>query len=338
MIERIDKLCALYGASGREDAVRDYILSQIPPEAKTTVDALGNVIVFRKGKKHANHRVMLCAHMDEVGLMVTAVTNDGFLKFDTVGGISLPALCGKAVRVGEKLIPGVIGIKPVHLLHGDEDKNYPKKESMYIDIGAKNKEDALSAVQIGDYAYFDSDVVSFGDGCLKGRALDDRCGCAILLELLQTEPAYDLYFAFTVQEETGIGGAGPAAFRIDPEYAIVLETTTASDIDGVEGDRKVCCLGKGAVVSQMDRRTVYMPKMYKKAFALAKEHNIPAQPKTVVAGGNDAGVIFKTRAGIAVQAISLPCRYLHSPSCVIKESDYYASRDLAALLAADLAK
>ena len=338
MIERIEQLCALYGASGRETDVRDYILSQIPFEAETTVDALGNVIVFRRGKNRANHRVMLCAHMDEVGLMVTGVTDDGFLKFDTVGGVSLPALYGKAVRVGEKRIAGVIGVKPVHLLHGDEEKNYPKKDALYIDVGARDKADALSVVQIGDYAYFDSDVVPFGDGCLKGRALDDRCGCAIMLEMLQTEPEYDLFFAFTVQEETGVGGAGPAAYRIDPEYAIVLETTTASDVDGVEGEQKVCCLGKGAVISQMDRRTVYLPKMYEKAFALAKENDIPAQPKTVVAGGNDAGVIFKTRGGVAVQAISLPCRYLHSPSCVIRESDYFASRDLAILLAAELAK
>ena len=338
MIERIRELCSLFGASGREDAVRDYILSQIPSGVETTVDALGNVIIFRKGRRRANHRVMLCAHMDEVGLMITHITDDGFLKFDTVGGISIPALCGKAVRVGDKLLPGVIGVKPVHLLHCDEEKQYPKGESMYIDVGAADKEEAAAVVSVGDYAYFDSDVVSFGDGYLKGRALDDRCGCAIMLEMLHSDLEYDLYFAFTVQEETGIGGAGPAAFRIDPEYAIVLETTTASDIDGVEGERKVCCLGKGAVISQMDRRTVYLPKMYEKAFSVAREHGIPAQPKTVVAGGNDAGVIYKTRAGVAVQAISLPCRYLHSPSCVITEKDYYASRDLAALLAAELAQ
>lgn len=338
MIDRIQALCSLYGASGHEDAVRDYILSELPADTEATVDALGNLIVFKKGRNSANHRVMLCAHMDEVGLMITHITDAGFLKFDTVGGISLPALCGKAVRVGKALIPGVIGVKPVHLLQGDEEKTYPKKESLYIDIGAENKANAEAAVSVGDYAYFDSDVVPFGDGFLKGRALDDRCGCAIMLEMLHSDLAYDLWFVFTVQEETGLGGAGPAAYRIDPEYALVLETTTASDIDGVEGERKVCRLGQGAVVSQMDRRTVYLPKMYEKAFALAKAHGIPAQPKTVVAGGNDAGVIFKTRAGVAVQALSLPCRYLHSPSCVIMEKDYHATRDLAVCLAAELAK
>lgn len=338
MIERLEKLCSLYGTSGREDAVRDYILSELPADAETTVDALGNVIVFKKGRNRANRRVMLCAHMDEVGLLITHITDDGFLKFDTVGGVSMPALFGKAVRVGEKLVPGVIGVKPVHLLDGDEEKKYPKKESLYMDIGAENKAEAEAVVSVGDCAYFDSEVVPFGDGYLKGRALDDRAGCAILLEMLHTQLEYDLWFAFTVQEEIGLGGAGPAAYRIDPEYALVLETTTASDIDGVEGERKVCRLGQGVVVSQMDRRTVYLPKMYEKAFALAKERNIPAQPKTVVAGGNDAGVIFKTRGGVAVQALSLPCRYLHSPSCVIMEKDYYATRDLAACLAADLAQ
>ena len=338
MIERIQALCSLYGAAGREDAVREYIMTQIPADAQTTVDALGNLIVFKKGRQRANHRVMLCAHMDEVGLMVTHITDDGFLKFDTVGGISLPALCGKAVRIGEKLAPGVIGVKPVHLLHGDEEKTYPKKDTLYIDIGAENKAQAEAVVSIGEYAYFDSDVVTFGDGFVKGRALDDRAGCAILLELLNSELEFDLWFAFTVQEEIGLGGAGPAAYRIDPEYALVIETTTASDIDGVENERKVCLLGQGAVVSQMDRHTVYLPKMYEKAFALAKEKGIPAQPKTVVAGGNDAGVIFKSRAGVAVQALSIPCRYLHSPSCVIMEKDYHATRDLAACLAAELAK
>ena len=338
MIKRIEKLCSLYGVSGREDAVRDYILSELPADAEATVDALGNLIVFKKGRQRANHRVMLCAHMDEVGMLITHITDDGFLKFDTVGGISMPALFGKAVRVGGKLVPGVIGVKPVHLLEGDEDKKYPKKESLYFDIGAQSKAEAEAVVSIGDFACFDSDVVSFGDGYLKGRALDDRCGCAIMLEMLHTELEYDLWFVFTVQEETGEGGAGPAAYRIDPEFALVLETTTASDIDGVEGERKVCRLGQGAVISQMDRHTVYLPKMYEKAFALAEERGIPAQPKTVVAGGNDAGVIFKTRAGVAVQALSLPCRYLHSPSCVIMEKDYYATRDLAACLAAELAK
>ncbi len=338
MIERIQKLCSLYGGSGREDAVRDYILSELPADAEPTVDALGNLIVFKKGKKRASHRVMVCAHMDEVALMITNVNDDGTLKFDTVGGIAVPALFGKALRVGEKLVPGAIGVKPVHLLRGDDEKKYPKKNALYIDVGASCRSEAEAIVSVGDYAYFDSDVVAFGDGFLKGRALDDRCGCAIMLEMLHTDLEYDLWFAFTVQEETGLGGAGPAAYRIDPEYALVLETTTASDIDGVEGEKKVCRLGRGVVISQMDRRTVYLPKMYNKAFALAAERAIPAQPKTVVAGGNDAGVIFNTRSGVAVQALSLPCRYLHSPCCVIQEKDYDATRDLAVCLAAELAQ
>lgn len=338
MMERLTALCSLYGTSGREDAVRDYIISELPENVEYSVDAIGNLIVFKKGKKRAAHRVMLCAHMDEVGMMITHITEEGLLKFGNVGGISVSALCGKAVRVGKQLVSGVLGMKPVHLLHGDEEKQYPKQEEMVIDIGAESRAQAEEYVSLGDCAYFDSAVVPFGDSCLKGRALDDRAGCAILLELLHGETEYDLWFAFTVQEETGTGGAGAAAYRIDPEYAIVLEATTASDVDGVSGEKKVCLLGKGAVVSQMDKRTVYLPKMYEKTFAIAAEKGIPAQPKTVVAGGNDAGHIFKTRGGVAVQAISLPCRYLHSPSCVICERDYIASRDLAAALAEELAK
>ena len=338
MIPYLEELCGLYGVSGREDAVRDYILAHLPADVQTSVDALGNVIVRKRGRAPAAHRVMLCAHMDEVGLMITHITDDGFLKFDTIGGVSPSALCGKAVRVGASLLPGVIGVKPIHLSKGDEEKEYPKTENMYIDVGAADKAQAQRFVSVGDPAYFDSAFTSFGDGYLKARAIDDRAGCAILLEMLHSDLPYDLVFAFTVQEEVGLGGAGPAAYRIDPEYAIILETTTASDVDGVSGEKQVCKLGCGAVVSQMDRRTVYLPKMFEKAFALAEAHGIPAQPKTVVAGGNDAGVIFKTRGGVAVQAISLPCRYLHSPSCVISEKDYYASRDLAALFAAELAQ
>lgn len=338
MNERLRKLCSLYGTSGREADVRDYILSELPEGVEASVDNIGNLIVFKKGKNRANHRVMLCAHMDEVGMMITHITDDGLLKFGNVGGISVSALCGKAVRVGKQLVPGVIGVKPIHLSHGDEEKQYPKQDALTIDIGAETRTEAEQVVSLGDCAYFDSDTVSFGDGFLKGRALDDRAGCAILLDILHSETEYDLWFAFTVQEEVGTGGAGAAAYTIDPAYAIVLETTTAADVDGVSGEKKVCIVGNGVVVSQMDRRTVYLPEMFEKAFAVAKEYGIPAQPKTVIAGGNDAGHIFKVRGGIPVQALSLPCRYLHSPSCVICERDYTATLDLAAALAQELSK
>lgn len=337
MTSYLRELCALYGTSGREDAVREYILNHLPEDVQVTVDALGNVIVHKPGLSPAVKKVMLCAHMDEVGMMITHISDDGFLRFSPVGGISAAALCAKPVRVGRTLLPGVIGIKPIHLTKGDDAKKYPKVEDMYIDIGAKDAQQARKYVRVGDCAYFDSEYLTFGDGFVKARALDDRAGCAIMLEMIHSVPKYDLWFAFTVQEETGLGGAGPAAYRMDPDYAIVLETTTAGDVDGVTDERRVCLVGKGAVISQMDRRTVYLPKMYEKAFFIAEKNGIPAQPKTVVAGGNDAGVIFKTRAGIPVQALSLPCRYLHSPGCVICEKDYEAVRDLAVLLAEDLA-
>ena len=197
-IPYLKELCSLYGASGQEDVVRAYILAHLPPDMRFMVDPLGNLIVHKPGRQSAKHRVMLCAHMDEVGMMITHITDEGFLRFDTVGGISVPALCGKAVRVGQSLLPGVIGVKPVHLLTDAQEKEYPKKESLYIDIGAADKAQAQAVVNIGDYAYFDSDFVTFGDGCIKARAIDDRAGCAILLELLQRDLPCDVEIAFTV--------------------------------------------------------------------------------------------------------------------------------------------
>ncbi len=329
MINTLKELCSLYGASGREEEIREYIISKLPKEAETTVDKRGNLLVFKKGKERPDKKVMLSAHMDEVGMIVTYITEKGFLKFSNVGGINVSALVGKRVVVGEKKISGIIGVKPTHLLSDDEEKNYPSKDSLYIDIGATSKKEAERYVLPGDYAYFDSDFVKFGDGFIKGRAIDDRAGCAIMLSMLEKELPFDTWFAFTVQEETGTSGAVNAAYSINPDIAIVLEATTAADIDGVSGEKKVCTLGGGAVVSMMDNGTVYPRELYKKAFDEAEKNGIKAQTKTVIAGGNDARVITSAAGGVKVLAISVPCRYLHSPSCVINEEDFLSCRRLA---------
>lgn len=335
MTDTLKELCSLYGVSGREDSVREYIVSQLSPDCEYSVDNPGNLLVFKKGRKRPKNTVMLAAHMDEVGFIVTYVTDDGLLKFDNVGGIDVSVMTGRSVRVGERLIPGVIGVKPVHLLKEEEKKEFPERDSLYIDIGAKSRAEAEEFVLPGDCAYFDSDFVTFGDGLIKARALDDRAGCALMLRMLADELEYDTWFAFTTQEETGTGGAQAAAYTIDPAYAIVLETTTAADIAGVEGEKRVCELGGGPVISFMDKRTVYSRELYGAAFEHAKANGIKAQAKTQVAGGNDAGVIFKSRGGVSVLTVSLPCRYLHSPSCVIKESDMQETYRLVKLLAED---
>ncbi|MBQ2847719.1 MAG: M42 family peptidase [Clostridia bacterium] len=338
MLEMIKELCALSGISGRENAVRDYIIDKIKDYAEYSIDPLGNLIVFKKGRKPAKNKVMLDAHMDEVGMIITAITSEGYLRFAKVGGIDSRVMLGRAVKVGEKGISGVIGIKPVHLVEKGQEADIPKPDDLYIDIGAKSKEEAAEYVRLGDAAWFAGDFVEFGDGFVKAKALDDRAGCAILIELIRSELEYDAWFSFSVQEEIGTRGAMASSFTIAPDYAIVVETTTAADISAVKDEKRVCICGNGGAVSFMDRSTIYSRELFDKTFEVAKEKNILCQPKTLVAGGNDAGAIHKSRGGVKVLTISVPCRYLHSPGCVIKYSDAVESLKLVGAMAEEFAK
>ncbi len=338
MLELIKELCALPGVSGRENAVRDFIIGQIKDYAEYSVDPLGNLIVFKKGKKPANHKVMLDAHTDEVGFIISGITPDGFLRFETVGGINTGVFVGRRVKVGEKGINGVFGIKPVHLVDKENEKKLPSDGELYIDIGAKDKEEAQKYVRLGDSAWFSSDFEEFGNGFIKSKALDDRAGCAILIKMIQSELEYDAWFSFSVQEEIGLRGAAASAFGIEPEYAVVVETTTAADISGVKGEKRVCICGNGGTVSFMDRSTIYPKELFDKALEIAEKNNIPCQVKTMASGGNNAGAIHKSRCGVKTLTVSVPCRYLHSPACVMKYNDVESSYELVKALAAELAK
>ncbi len=337
MLELIKELCALSGISGREDSVRDFIIEKIKDHAEYSVDALGNLLVFKKGKKPAKNKVMLDAHMDEVGMIVTGITSEGFLKFEKVGGINSKVIIGRSVKVGENAVNGVIGIKPVHLVDKDKEDVIPSADELYIDIGAASKEEAEKVVSFGDAVWFNSDFVEFGNGFIKAKAIDDRAGCAILVEMIRSELEYDTWFSFSVQEEIGTRGAQTAAFNIAPDYAIVVETTTAADISGVKDENRVCICGKGGAVSFMDRSTIYNRALFDRAFEIAAEKGIACQPKTLVAGGNDAGAIHKSRGGVKVLTVSVPCRYLHSPVCVIKYSDAEESLKLIKAVAEEFA-
>ncbi len=338
MLEIIKELTALNGISGRENTVRDYIIDKIKNSAEYSIDPLGNLIVFKKGKKPAKNKVMLDAHTDEVGLIITAITSEGYLRFAKVGGIDTRVMIGRKVTVGDGRIKGVIGIKPVHLVEKSEEANIPKADDLYIDIGAQNREEAEKYVSLGEYACFDSEFVEFGDGFIKAKALDDRVGCAILIEMINSDLESDMWFSFSVQEEIGTRGAQTATFTIDPDYAIAVETTTAADISGVKDEKRVCICGEGGAVSFMDRSTVYNMDLFNKAFEIAKEKGIKCQPKTLVAGGNDAGAIHKSRGGVKVLTVSVPCRYLHSPSCVIKYKDAEESLKLIRAMAEEFAQ
>ncbi len=329
MFDMIKELSLLNSVSGNEDAVREYIISKIDGKCEYSVDALGNIIALKKGTSPTKNKVMISAHMDEVGMIVTSVTADGMLLFDTVGGVDARAIIGRNVVVGDKKIPGVIGAKALHL-QGDDEKNQAvKTENLYIDIGADTKERALEVVKLGDFTTFSSEYLELGDGFIKGKALDDRIGCAIMIDMINSDLEYDAYFTFVVQEEVGLRGAKVAAYTVEPDFAIVLEATTAADISSVSGADKVCVCGEGAVVSFMDRHTIYDKELYNLAFDVAKQNEILCQTKTKVAGGNDAGAIHTSKSGVRTLAISAPCRYLHTASCMLKKADVSAVCDLA---------
>jgi endoglucanase len=321
MIDLLKQLCSLDGVSGWEDEVRDHIRKTAGPFAdEIREDTMGNLLVFRKGAKNEK-TVMIAAHMDEVGLMVRGATDDGYLKFGTAGGIDRRLLFGKTVRCGQKKLPGVIGIKAVHLSKPQERDSVPQITDMYIDIGASSKDDALKKVPLGEVCAFATEPVEFGKGFLKAKAIDDRVGCAVLLRLLEERPVYDTWFAFTVQEEAGLRGAYTAAYALKPDMALVVEGTTAADRPGLKGAERVCAPGEGVVLSYMDGTTVYDRDLFEKMRSLADKHQIPWQLKRAVAGGTDAGAIQRSRCGVPVAGLAAAMRYIHAPVSAVSLED-----------------
>lgn len=303
---------SLFGASGCEGDVRRAIINEISPFADVRTDKLGNVIAFRRGRQEPPATVMFSAHMDEVGMILTSITEKGYLKFDAVGGIDPRTLCGKAVCVGRRKIPGVIGERAPHLMKKGDEDHVKKISDMYVDIGAKDKADAEKHVSPGDAIGFVSDYAEFGDGLVRAKALDDRVGCQILTELIKKDLPYDAWFCFNVMEEIGCIGAAASAFAVKADVSVVIEGTTAADITDKKNVTKVCSLHSGPVLSFMDRATVYDRKLLKLAMQACDENGIPWQLKQAVAGGNDSGRIQRTGSGAAALAVSVPVRYLHT--------------------------
>ena len=345
--ELLRELSLAFGPTGCEDNVAELIRSQIKSYAdEIRTDKMGNLTAVLHGQNHgtdAERRLMFSAHMDEVGFMITNVNSDGTLKFSCLGGIVGSALPARRVTVGDEnnKIAGVIGTKAIHQLKGDERETMPKTSELYIDIGAKDKEEAEGYVKRGAFGTFDSEYIHFGhDGkFIKGKALDDRVGVAVMIEACRRLAAkderlpHDVYFAFTVREEVGHSGAGTTAYKIDPHMAFVLEATAVADNTGAPREKQVARLGEGPAISFMDRSTIYSRDIYEFVLETARENNIKAQPKRYVSGGNDAGHIHKTRAGIKTAAISAPARYIHTASDVIHADDFAAMTDLAEALA-----
>lgn len=318
----LKELTEIMSASGDEKEIREKIKSIVEPYVDNVyVDKMGNLITCKKGKKD-KPKIMLAAHMDEVGLMVKSVNEDGTLSFSPVGGVDNRILVSKTVKVGEKKINGVIGAKPIHLQKREEQQRPLDYDSLYIDIGATSKEEALKHVSLGDYIYFDSNFEILGNDYVKAKALDDRIGCNVLIEVLKNEYEYPICVAFTVQEEVGLRGAGVAAYNVEPDFAIVVEGTVAADVSDSVPHLVSTELGKGPAISLMDRTALYDKKVIDKIVKIAEENKVPYQFRRIASGGNDAGKIHLTKGGIKTVAISVPCRYIHSFNSVAKLSDF----------------
>jgi endoglucanase len=321
-------LSEAHGISGKEETVRRIVLDSINGHVEQIrIDPLGTVTALKPGTGGHTLRVMLAAHMDEVGFMITGVDADGLVRFTPVGSIDDRILPGKRVKIGVGAIAGVIIWTPIHI---NREQTVVKLANLRIDIGAANKEDANGRVKIGDMVVFDSGFAEWGDQVVRGKAFDDRAGCALLIETLRAGPyPVDVQVAFTVQEEIGLRGAQVAAQFFNPDVGFVLEGTTANDIpnpqaevDDTDEPNPTCRQGAGPVISVMDRSMVVDPRIFGFLRATAQQQNIPYQLKTQLGGGTDGGAIHVANSGAPTGVISLPCRYIHSPVALLRREDY----------------
>jgi len=319
----LEKLSNAVGVSGDEGEIRKIIFAELESVAdEIKVDALGNVLVTllaRTGKQPM--RVMLDAHMDEVGFMIVADEGEGLYSFVTVGGIDERQLPGKPVVVGREHLPGVIGAKPIHLTEHDELNSNIPLSGLRIDLGPGG----AGKVKVGDYATFAAEFMQIGPS-LRGKALDDRLGVATLIELVKHAPEnVTLLVSFTVQEEIGGRGAKVAAFTFNPDLAIAVDSTPAFDLpreDGEENTVYNCCLGKGPAIYISDIGTISDPRLIRFLVQTAESHKIPYQFRQPGSGGTNAGSIHKSQAGIPSVSVSIPGRYAHTASLMSVTSDW----------------
>ncbi|HHX77226.1 MAG TPA: M42 family metallopeptidase [Firmicutes bacterium] len=317
----LTELSAAFGVSGREGEVRDLIRREIAGHVdRVEIDILGNLLLYKEGAE-GKPVVMLSAHMDEAGLMVADIEENGFIKFHKVGAIDDRVLASKVVEIGQHKVKGVIGAKAIHQQKVEERKKTLLIDQLYIDIGAGSREEAKKKVKIGDYIAFVSEASPFGAGNFKGKAMDNRAGCYVLAELLKEKQPLSFWGAFTVQEEIGLRGAGIAAYKINPDLAIVIETTIAADYLDNESRHQVTELGKGPAVTFMDASFISHRKFYEFVLAVAEKNRIPYQLRRFSGSGTDAGRISLARAGVPACVLSIPCRYMHAPVSVINLAD-----------------
>jgi len=334
LVEALEKLSNANGVTGREGEVRELMKQYLKPYVdETREDRLGNLIAFKKGNKDAP-TVMLAAHMDEVGLMIKNIKKKGFLQFAKVGGIDDRVLLAQKVIVHTDKGPliGVVGSKPPHIQTEEEQKKVVDADRLFIDVGAKDKNEAEKmGVQVGDVVSFDTKFVQIGENVVLGKALDDRVGCAMMVETLRRLQKVDcnVYAVGTIQEEVGLRGATIAAFQVAPDVCIVLETTVAGDMPGVEEGKAPAKMGEGPVVTVADAGLIAHPKVLRLLIDSAKEHKIPYQLETGIRGSTDAARISLSREGVPSGVISVATRYIHSPAAILNLDDVEKTVKLA---------
>ncbi|MCA9917047.1 MAG: M42 family metallopeptidase [Anaerolineales bacterium] len=323
MNELLKNLTEAVGVSGEEKEVRLLIRDLIADHVdEWHVDAMGSLIALKKGTGERNLRVMVDAHMDEVGLLVTDYDSNGTLKFSCVGGFDDRALLGKVVQVGPQKITGVIGARPIHLLNASQRNSIMSRDEMRIDIGAKNKDAASGKVSLGDRAAFVTAYEELGQTAV-GKAFDNRAGCAALIELLRERPyPFDLIATFTVQEEVGLRGATTAAYGVNPDVALILECTPAFDLPNKDDVSPNVALGQGPSIYVMDSGTVQDPRLVSFIAQTAADNDIPFQIRRPGGGGTNTAVIQRIRGAIPAATIATPGRYAHTPSMMINLDDY----------------
>ncbi|MCX7921793.1 MAG: M42 family metallopeptidase [Clostridia bacterium] len=319
MFDLVKKLTGAFGVSGNEEEIRDVIAAEIRPKVdEIKVDALGNLIAVKKG---TGKKIMLAAHMDEIGIMATYIDDKGFIRFSNIGGISQYYALGQRVRFKNGTIGSVFYEEKL-----DDMKNL-KLSKMYLDIGAKSKDEAEKKVKIGDTACFVGEALMQGD-MLVSKALDDRSGCAVLVKVIQNMPLTEneVYFVFTVQEELGLRGAKTAAYQIKPDIAIAVDVTLTGDTPESNVMEVKC--GFGPAIKIKDNSVISHPEVKRLLENSAKELNIPYQFEILEKGGTDAGAIHITAGGVPSGAISIPCRYVHSPVEMVNINDLENSVNL----------
>ncbi len=323
----LEKLSNAAGVSGFENEIRQVIKEELSSHVdELSTDSIGNLFATKKGSG-SDLRVMVAAHMDEVGLFVDFIDSKGFVNFRKVGGIDDRVLPSKRVYIGEKKSPGIIGGKPIHLKSPGDRGKVVGSDDMFIDVGASSKDDAGKVAKIGDPVIFATQFTQSGD-ILRGKAFDDRAGCGVLVELLKRSYPFTLHGVFTVQEELGLRGSGVAAYALNPDFAFALEGTTAGDMPSKRDVSPSTNMGAGPAITIMDRSVISDKRLVNLLVDTAKKEDIPYQFKRTITGGTDSGAIHKARSGVPSVTVSIPTRYIHAPVGMIHLSDFQNAVEL----------